>query len=84
MKADQPNQDASRPGAAAEANRELEMPIDLRAMFSVRLVPRAEVAAELADPKARFAAGIWQLQDVDIDGKPYSLVFRSQHSWPAG
>ncbi|HST48276.1 hypothetical protein [Jatrophihabitans sp.] len=79
MKAEPPS-----PGAAATANRELEMPIDLRAMFSVRLLPRADVPAELADPKARFDAGIWRLEDVDIDGKPYSLVFRSQHSWPAG
>jgi len=84
LKADQPGPDAVRPGAGAAADRELEMPIDLRAMFSVKLLPRDDVAAELADEKARFAAGVWRLEDVDIDGKPYSLVFRSQHSWPAG
>jgi hypothetical protein len=82
LKAEEPAADAGRHEAKAE--RELEMPIDLRAKFSVELLPQATVPAELADPKARFSQGVWRLEDVEIDGKPYSLVFRSQHSWPEG
>lgn len=84
MKAEQPLADARPAAGDPAADRELDMPIDLRAMFSVQLLPRDEVSAELTDEKARFAAGVWRLEDVEIDGKPYSLVFRSQHSWPAG
>lgn len=84
MKAEQPAAGAGRAGTSATADRELEMPIDLRAKFSVELLPRADVPAELADPQARFGQGVWRLDDVEIDGKPYVLVFRSQHSWPAG
>lgn len=84
MKAEQPAADTGRAGASTTADRELEMPIDLRAKFSVELLPRADVPADLADAKARFSQGVWRLDDVEIDGKPYSLLFRSQHSWPAG
>lgn len=84
MKAEHSLSDAGPAAGDPAADRELDMPIDLRARFSVELLPRDQVSAELAEEKARFAAGVWRLEDVEIDGKPYSLVFRSQHSWPAG
>ncbi len=84
MKAEQPLTDPGPQAGVTPGDRELDMPIDLRAMFSVQLQPRKQVSAELTDPEARFAAGVWRVEDVEIEGEPYSLIFRSQHSWPAG
>jgi hypothetical protein len=83
LKAEQPLSDAGTAAGPAGTNRELDMPIDLRAMFSVQLLAKADLPAELAEPKARLEAGVWRLDHVEIDGKPYALVFRSQHPAPS-
>ncbi|WP_437570831.1 hypothetical protein [Sorangium sp. So ce542] len=54
------------------------MPIDLRALFSVRMYRKAEVPFDLGTAESRAEHGVWRFDQLDIDGSPWVIVFSSK------
>jgi len=57
---------------------EASMPIDLRALFSVRMYRKDEIPFDLNSYESRVKHGVWRAEEVEIDDTALIIVFSSK------